>query len=85
MCDGYREDGVHSEGLNKWRPVRIIIIPVFEMLTLRSGEEIFTIIEVVPVFKERINFSEIGAVRIPAAVFEATILKYLSQGSHFLS
>ena len=45
----------HSEGLNKWRPVRIIIIPVFEMFALRSREEIFTIIEVVPVFKERIN------------------------------
>ena len=46
----------HSEGVNEWHPIRIIIISILEMFSDRSREEIFTIVEVVPVFKERIKY-----------------------------
>lgn len=46
---------VDVENLNEWRPVRIKIIPVCEMFAVRSSEQVFTIIEVILVFKEREN------------------------------
>ena len=46
---------VDVQNLDEWRPVRIKIISVCEMFALRSREQVFTIIEVIPVFKEREN------------------------------
>lgn len=42
----------HVQDLNERHPVRIIIISIEEMLTVRSAQEILTIVETIPIFKE---------------------------------
>lgn len=41
-----------AQSVNQWNPVRFIIIPVGEMFTIRSSEQVLTPTMFIPVFKE---------------------------------